>query len=134
MCSCPCYPGFLAHNSENSVYGQIEFEGGLLSAETDRHLASFAKELAGKKGIDLGTNFKDCGLIIFNPNEQDVHSGGSGCGCVASVFSSYLMSKIADGSVQKLLLVGTGALFSPVSTMQGENIPSIGHAVSISVN
>lgn len=88
-------------------------------------------ELLEKVDIKLGERYNDCGILIFDVQGQDMHSGGSGCGCAASVFSGMIMDHFNKGKVQNILLVGTGALFSPTSAMQGESIPAIAHAVSI---
>lgn len=79
--------------------------------------------------IDIETQHKDCGTMIFNLAEQDVNSGGSGCGCSASVVCSYIMKNIKNGTLKKVLFVATGALMSPTSTKQGQSIPGIAHAV-----
>ena len=82
-------------------------------------------------GIDIGPQYNDCGLMIFSREEQDVHAGGSGCGCSASVLSGYLLDGMRAGRWRKILFCATGALLSPTSTQQGESIPSICCAVSI---
>ncbi len=74
--------------------------------------------------------YKDCGMLIFKP-EQETCSGGSGCGCCASVFSAYLYRLLKEKKINKLLLVATGALMSPVSVKQGEPILGVAHAVAI---
>ena len=81
-------------------------------------------------GIDLGKRYLDCGMIIFDLEQQDVHCGGSGCGCSASVLCGHLLQKMREGEINRMLFCGTGALLSPLSTQQGESIPSVCHAVS----
>lgn len=71
----------------------------------------------------------DCGLMIFNLKEQDVNSGGSGCGCSASVLCSHIIKRMKKGELNKVLFLATGALMSPTSTKQGQAIPGIAHAV-----
>lgn len=88
-------------------------------------------ELVKKNGHDISNIFKDCGIEIFDASRQDVKSGGSGCGCAASVFCGYLYKEILKGNLNRILLISTGALLSPTSTQQGESIPSIAHAVTI---
>ncbi|HWI54678.1 MAG TPA: stage V sporulation protein AD, partial [Desulfobacteria bacterium] len=68
--------------------------------------------------------------LIFDP-AQDTHAGGSGCGCSAVVLAGYLLKQLTAGKYKRILGVGTGALLSPTSTLQGESIPGIGHAVAI---
>lgn len=75
--------------------------------------------------------YEDCGAMIFDAKQQDVHSGGSGCGCSASVLCGYLLHQMEAGGLKKLLFCGTGALLSPCSTQQGESIPAVCHAVAI---
>lgn len=90
-----------------------------------------AVELAGQRQLVLGGNFVDCGVMVFDPERQDVHAGGSGCGCSAIVTCGHLLKEMARGKLRKLLLVATGALLSPTTFQQGENIPAIAHAVAI---
>lgn len=88
-------------------------------------------ELARADGLSLGGRVTDCGALIFNREEQDVHAGGSGCGCSASVLCGYLLNRLKTGAYRRILFCGTGALLSPTSTQQGLPIPGICHAVSI---
>jgi stage V sporulation protein AD len=68
--------------------------------------------------------------MIFDAS-QDVHAGGSGCGCSSVVFAGNILQRIKVGELKRVLLVGSGALHSPTSALQGESIPGIGHAVVI---
>lgn len=86
------------------------------------------KELFHKKGYPTD-NVSDCGLLIYGP-DQDSHSGGSGCGC-SSVVLNYLLGQMLDKKARRILLVGTGALLSPVTSWQGESIPCIAHGVAL---
>lgn len=88
--------------------------------------------LAHKEGIALGGKLTDCGTLVYDLIRQDVHSGGSGCGCSAITLCGYLLEKISTGRLKKVLFCGTGALLSPTSTQQGLPIPGVCHAVSIS--
>ena len=80
-------------------------------------------------GYDISSVHGDCGLMIYDIEAQDVHAGGSGCGCSGSVVNSYIMRQLKEKTLKRVLFVGTGALLSPTSTMQGESIPSIAHGV-----
>lgn len=80
-------------------------------------------------GIDISTVHNDCGVLIFDLEKQDVHSGGSGCGCGASVLCSHILKQMREGKLKNVLFVATGALMSPTSTKQGHPIPGIAHAV-----
>ena len=88
-------------------------------------------ELATREGVDLRSRHTDCGLLIYDRDRQDVHAGGSGCGCCASVLCSYILPSLREGRVKRVLFAATGALLSPTSTQQGESIPSIAHAVCL---
>ncbi len=88
-------------------------------------------DLFSKDGVELGSRYQDCGMLIFDLEKQDVHCGGSGCGCSASVLCGYLLGKMQRHQLKRLLFCGTGALLSPLTTQQGESIPSVCHAVSI---
>ena len=83
--------------------------------------------LLEKDGIHA--DVQDCGVMIFDTRRQDVHCGGSGCGCSASVLCGPLLSRMERGELRRLLFCGTGALLSPLSTQQGESIPAVCHAV-----
>lgn len=87
--------------------------------------------LARKKGLSLGGKLADCGKIIFDNTKQDVHCGGSGCGCSAVTLCGYLLDKLNSGKWKRILFCGTGALLSPTSTQQGLPIPGVCHAVCI---
>lgn len=88
-------------------------------------------ELAQNAGTDLSKVSCDCGMLLYDLKNQDVHAGGSGCGCSASVLAGYLLPKIRRGEIKKLLFAATGALMSPTTALQGESILGICHAVSI---
>ena len=78
----------------------------------------------------LNRIYDDCGAMIYRP-QQDVHSGGSGCGCSAATFAGYLFKKMQMGEIRKALIMSTGALMSTISPFQGESIPGIAHAISL---
>lgn len=89
------------------------------------------KELMFIDGYDLNGVHYDCGNIIFDRETQDVHSGGSGCGCSAVVLASYILPKLQSGELKKILLIGTGAMMSPSSLKQGLSIPAIAHLIKL---
>lgn len=89
-------------------------------------------DLFAADGIDLSPNYTDCGVLLFDLDEQDVHCGASGCGCSASVLTGYLLNGMRAGQWNNILFCPTGALHSPTSLGQGESIPGICHAVAIS--
>ena len=88
-------------------------------------------ELLEREDIDIRCRHSDCGLIIFDREKQDVHAGGSGCGCSASVLCSFIMHRFEDGDFKNILFMSTGALMSPTSSFQGESIPGIAHLLNI---
>ncbi len=88
-------------------------------------------ELARRDGLSLGGRLEDCGCLIFDREVQDVHSGGSGCGCSAVTLCGYFLNRLREGKLKSLLFCGTGALLSPTSTQQGLPIPGVCHAVAV---
>lgn len=91
------------------------------------------RELLDKDNIYLGDNHNDCGLMIYDRRNQDVHAGGSGCGCSGSVLCSYILQSMLEKKFNNILFMATGALMSPTSTQQGESIPSIAHLINIRI-
>ncbi len=89
-------------------------------------------QLLNMDKINISKVHNDCGKMIFDPNTQDVHAGGSGCGCSASVLCSYILKQVQSGVLKEVLFIATGALMSPTSIQQGESIPAIAHLVHIS--
>lgn len=85
-------------------------------------------------GIDISANHRDCGAMMFDPESQDTHSGGSGCGCSASILCGYFLKELQKGAVKNILFAATGALMSPTACQQGESIPSISHLIHISAS
>ncbi len=100
--------------------GDLGFVGGEL-----------LKDLFLQDGTDLGENYNDCGMMIFDREKQDVHAGGSGCGCSASVLCGYVLDRVKNGELKNVLFAATGALMSTTLVQQGESIPGISHAVHI---
>ena len=88
-------------------------------------------DLLYQKGYDICSCHQDCGILIYDSQKQDTHSGGSGCGCAASVLSSYILPGLLAGKWKRILFVPTGALLSKVSFNEGDTIPGIAHAVVI---
>lgn len=87
--------------------------------------------LAQKDGLSIGGKVTDCGTLVFDLTKQDVHCGGSGCGCSAITLCGYLLNELKQKNLNSILFCGTGALLSPTSTQQGLPIPGICHAVVI---
>ena len=88
-------------------------------------------DLLAEKNIDIQKQHQDCGLLIFDNETQDTHSGGSGCGCAASVLAAHILPKVAMGDWKRILFVPTGALLSKTSFNEGDSVPGIAHGVVI---
>lgn len=88
-------------------------------------------ELFARDGVAIEQYHKDCGLLIYDREKQDVHAGGSGCGCSASMMCGHFLKNVENGNLKRILYVATGALMSPTMVQQGNAIPGIAHAVEI---
>ncbi len=98
------------------ITGDLGYEGG-----------SILKDFMEIEGYPIGENYTDCGILVYDKNTQDTHSGGSGCGCSASVLSAYVLPEMETGKFKKTIFVASGAMMSPDMIKQGESIPAIGH-------
>lgn len=87
-------------------------------------------QLFAKEGVVPSPNYSDCGVLLYD-EKQEIGSGGSGCGCAASMLCGPLLKKMFKAEIKKFLLVATGALMSPTTSFQGSTIPAIAHAVAI---
>lgn len=104
------------------VTGDLGFEGNSILHD----LLAVAGAETARTGL-----LTDCGMMIFDRERQDVHSGGSGCGCSAAVLAAYLLPRLKSGMLKNILFIGTGAMMSPSSTKQGEAIPAVAHLVHL---
>ncbi len=102
------------------VTGDLGFEGGMILSDLMRI-----------EGVPLGDGYTDCGQLIYDRERQDVHGGGSGCGCSAVVLASHLLPKLAAGEIGRMLFLATGAMMSPDSIKQGQNIPAVAHLLEL---
>lgn len=103
----------------------------ILTGDLGSFGSTMLMDLMHKNNIDLKDKHRDCGMLIFDAAKQGVDCGGSGCGCSASVLSTYILEQIKQGVLKRILFIATGALLSPTRTQQGESIPGIAHAVCI---
>ena len=103
----------------------------IVTGDLGIHGVAMLQELARLDGLTLGGKILDCGMLIYDRNRQDVHSGGSGCGCSAVTLCGHLLNQLQSGALKRILFCGTGALLSPTSTQQGLPIPGVCHAVAI---
>lgn len=88
-------------------------------------------DMGQKNGFEFSAVLNDCGMMLYDRERQDVHGGGSGCGCSASVLTGHLLPKLRSGELRRLLFCATGALMSPTTSLQGESILGVCHAVAI---
>lgn len=88
-------------------------------------------DLFCQKQVDMTRNYQDCGMLLYNAQTQDMHAGASGAGCSASVLCAHVLPNLQNGTFRRVLFAPTGALLSTVSSMQGESIPGICHAVEL---
>jgi len=93
--------------------------------------SELCQQLVENNGYFMGARYVDCGVMLYDNDGQDTHSGGSGCGCSAAVLGADILPLMEKGNYQKVLFVGTGALLSPTSVQQGKTIPCIAHGVLI---
>ncbi len=100
--------------------GDLGFEGG-----------SILEDLMRAEGYPMGDRYTDCGQIIYDRKRQDVHGGGSGCGCSAVVLGSHFLPRLTKGELRRMLFLSTGAMMSPDSIKQGESIPAVAHLLEI---
>lgn len=90
-------------------------------------------DMLKEKGYSLGERYMDCGIEIYDREEQDTHSGGSGCGCSAVTLAAYILHRMRKNQWKRVLFVPTGALLSPISFNEGNSVPGIAHGVVLEV-
>lgn len=128
----------MAPAASDTIYQNLE-DFGRKPEDYDRiitgDLGEVGKEilidLLKEKGYDVTAKLMDCGIEIYDKEKQDTHAGGSGCGCSATTFASYILPKIEKGEWKRVLFVPTGALLSKVSYNEGKSVPGIAQAVVI---
>lgn len=118
---------FLDTNRSPSYYDAI------ISGDLGHIGKNIVIDILASQGYNIKSNYNDCGVMIFDKDKQDTHSGGSGCACCATVFSGYIFKKIKEKKLKRVLLIATGALMNSTSAQQGESIPGIAHAISIEI-
>ena len=129
-CMAPAACDTICHNLRDFGYGPEEYDQ-IITGDLGEVGQTILLDLLRKEGIDLEGRHSDCGLLIFDNEKQDTHSGGSGCGCSAAVFASYILPKIERGEWKKVLFLPTGALLSKVSYNEGRTIPGIAKGVIV---
>ncbi|MCI9016610.1 MAG: stage V sporulation protein AD [Clostridia bacterium] len=124
-----CLDTLLTHFSDTGR--SPSYYDAIISGDLGHVGKEILTELAATKGYNIKSNYNDCGVLIFDKEKQDTHSGGSGCACCGTVFSGYLFKMLQEKKYKKILLIATGALTNSTTSQQGESIPGIAHAVSI---
>jgi stage V sporulation protein AD len=112
--------GSLPDDYDLIVTGDLGWEGSRILCD-----------LMAAEGLDIASRHNDCGKMIFSRNTQDTHSGGSGCGCAATVLGGFLLPKLQRGELKRILFMATGAMMSPDSVKQGQSIPGVAHLVCL---
>ncbi len=103
----------------------------VITGDLGRTGSELLSELLSQEGVSLGEKHKDCGSLIYDPKHSDSHSGGSGCGCSASLLACHFLPSLERGELNRILFFSTGALMSPQSTLQKNNIFGIAHGILI---
>lgn len=106
----------------------------ILTGDLGKEGSSLLYSLVGERLPGLQEVHRDAGCLIYNPNIQDVHAGGSGCGCIASLLSAHFLPSCREGRVRRMLAIGTGALMNPMYLAEGRAIAGIAHLVRIAAS
>lgn len=105
----------------------------ILTGDLGRTGSQLLLELLQKENIDISRLHNDCGMMIYDIEKQDVHAGGSGCGCCGSVLCGYILENMCKGKLKNILVAATGALMSPTANQQGESTPGIAHLIHLQI-
>ena len=108
---------------------KIEEFDAIVTGDLGLEGTALTDELLAKCGLDIAPKHLDCGVLIYDIEKQDMHAGGSGCGCLASVLGGYFVKRMRKGELKRILAVGTGALLSANSALQKLAIPAIAHGI-----
>lgn len=127
-CMAPAAAGVI-YNNLKDFHIEPDYYDKIITGDLGYVGQTILIDMLKERGIDISDRHYDCGIEIFDNDEQDTHSGGSGCGCSASVLCSYILKQLEKGYWKRILFVPTGALMSPISFNEGQSIPGIAHAV-----
>lgn len=105
----------------------------ILTGDLGKTGSQLLLELLQKENIDISRKHNDCGMMIYDIEKQDVHAGGSGCGCCGSVLCGYVLENMCKGKLKNILVAATGALMSPTANQQGESTPGIAHLIHLEI-
>ena len=127
--SSPAACDTLEHLFEDTGTGPSDYDR-ILTGDLAAVGADLLVTLLRKDGIDITPVYSDCGSLLYGDG-QDIHAGGSGCGCSAAVVCGHVLRELEQGTLNRVVFAGTGALMSPTSLQQGQSIAGICHAVVI---
>ncbi len=130
----------MAPAAADSIYRFLEDTGtapkdydGIFTGDLGYVGSTLLLDMLRDNGMELSGVHNDCGLMLFDRQRQDVHAGGSGCGCSASVLCGHLLNRMERGELKNILFCATGALMSTTSQQQGEAIPGVCHIVHLGI-
>ena len=103
----------------------------ILTGDLGYEGSEILKDLMKAEGYDIDKIYNDCGLLMYDRSIQDVHAGGSGCGCAATVLGARILKDLRKGRYKNVLFMATGALMSVDSLKQGLTIPAIAHLIHL---
>ena len=129
-CMAPAAADTIYHHLTDFEYSPEHFDK-IITGDLGYVGQTILFDLLKAKGFDISKVHMDCGIEIFDRDNQHTNSGGSGCGCSASTLCGYILKQIKDNKWRRILFVPTGALVSPVSANEGNSIPGIAHGVVI---
>lgn len=127
-CMAPAASNTIAGHFRDFENGPLEYDK-IITGDLGYVGQEILIDLLKKEGYDISQKHMDCGIEIYDRERQDTHSGGSGCGCSATVLSALILPKLEKGIWKRVLFVPTGALMSPVSFNEGQSVPGIAHGI-----
>ena len=127
-CMAPAASSTIAGHFQDFENGPLEYDK-IITGDLGYVGQEILIDLLKKEGYDISQKHMDCGIEIYDRERQDTHSGGSGCGCSATVLSALSLPKLEKGIWKRVLFVPTGALMSPVSFNEGQSVPGIAHGI-----
>ena len=127
-CMAPAASSTIAGHFRDFENGPLEYDK-IITGDLGYVGQEILIDLLKKEGYDISQKHMDCGIEIYDRERQDTHSGGSGCGCSATVLSALILPKLEKGIWKRVLFVPTGALMSPVSFNEGQSVPGIAHGI-----
>jgi len=126
--------GDVIYNHLKDTKRELEYYDLILTGDLGVYGKEILKDyMMTKYNIELKDNYNDCGTMIYDIDRQPVFAGASGPVCSALTVFGYIYKKMLKGKYKRILMVPTGAVFSPTFTFQKESIPGIANAVSLEV-